>query len=272
LSFWLKLLLPLCIIFEKMTDNSYKPEQYWDSVATELKKRAENKILAGDDDPFYHYKRKKFLEQLQLINFTNKSVLEIGPGPGGNLLKILEQKPSRLVGADISSEMLDICKNNLKGLPVELVKTDGLHLPFPKASFDIVITSTVFQHVVEEQQLDTLINSMCNVCSGEIYIFERIGRTKKINETNVGRTVSEYEKIFEKYGMKKKDVKFISTYWSSVFCGAARRIFNKKNRSEGEMQNKLALTSQRMLLVFSRPLDSLFPMQKGFGMMHFHKR
>src|SRR5258705_9731929 len=107
----------------------YIPEKYWDAVAVELSQRKENNFLAGDDDPFYTYKRKKFLRLLSNISFKGKKILEIGCGPGGNLLEIYKQQPAQLTGCDISDEMLKVCKEKIANRDIELVKTDG-NLPF----------------------------------------------------------------------------------------------------------------------------------------------
>jgi hypothetical protein len=64
---------------------SYDVESYWNEVANNIEQRKGVKIIAGDDEPFYRYKRKRFLKLLELININGKSGLEIGSCPGGNL-------------------------------------------------------------------------------------------------------------------------------------------------------------------------------------------
>jgi len=44
------------------------------------------------------YKRKKFLQLLQSIDFKNKIVLEMRSGPGGNLEEVYRQNPKELQG------------------------------------------------------------------------------------------------------------------------------------------------------------------------------
>ena len=43
-----------------------------------------------------------------------------------------------VVGGDISPNMLDVARRNLKGLPITLQTLDGQSLPFPAAGFDAV--------------------------------------------------------------------------------------------------------------------------------------
>ena len=110
----------------------YDPEVYWSRVAQEIRKRGDN-YIAGDDNPYFRYKRRKFLKDfLDTINFQSKSVLEVGSGPGGNLKHLATYSaPKKIFGADVSKTMLEIATENLRGLPVTLVKTDGASLPFP---------------------------------------------------------------------------------------------------------------------------------------------
>ena len=40
----------------------YDPEVYWSRVAGEIEKRGEN-YVAGDDNPYFRYKRQRFLKK-----------------------------------------------------------------------------------------------------------------------------------------------------------------------------------------------------------------
>jgi hypothetical protein len=68
---------------------AYNPETYWTRVGQEIEKRGDANFVAGDDNPYYRYKRLKFLKRfLDPIDFHSKTVLEVGCGPGGNLRHI----------------------------------------------------------------------------------------------------------------------------------------------------------------------------------------
>ncbi len=66
----------------------YNVEEYWSDVAKRMDVRKKNRLVAGDSEPFYEYKREKFLKMLLTNNFKDKRVLEVGCGPGGNLLEV----------------------------------------------------------------------------------------------------------------------------------------------------------------------------------------
>src|ERR1700751_17285 len=127
----------------------YHPEPHWSRVAAEIAKRGTASLVAGDDDPYFRYKRKKFVRKFLLTTrFDSKVVLEVGPGPGGNLLEVIRGGAARVIGVDISRAMLAIAAETLKDYAgsVELLKTDGQKLPLPDAAADLTFTVTVLHH------------------------------------------------------------------------------------------------------------------------------
>ena len=74
-------------------------------------------------------------------------VLEIGCGVG-RLLRPLSGRVARVVGVDVSDEMLAGAQARCEGLPnVELFRTDGGLDFLPDAGFDLVFSHIVFQHL-----------------------------------------------------------------------------------------------------------------------------
>src|SRR5207244_524678 len=54
----------------------------------------------------------------------------------------------RVVGIDLSNEMLSMGRARCTGLPwVELGEADAVSLPFPKATFDAAVASQVYEYV-----------------------------------------------------------------------------------------------------------------------------
>ena len=145
---------------------AYHPEPYWSRVATDIRKRGPHNYVAGDDDPFYRYKRQKFLARfLGTIDFDSKVVLEVGSGPGGNLLQIARAGARRVIGIDISRQMLDLAAETLKGyeMIVELHKTDGEHLPLADRAVNLAFTVTVLQHNTNTSMFQSLLGEICRV-------------------------------------------------------------------------------------------------------------
>jgi ubiquinone/menaquinone biosynthesis C-methylase UbiE len=89
----------------------YHPEKYWTEVGQRIQERDQGEnVIAGDDEPYYRYKRERFLSMLKTVDVSNKSVLEIGCGPGGNLLELLQTNVKSLAGVDISQQMVNLAK------------------------------------------------------------------------------------------------------------------------------------------------------------------
>ena len=105
--------------------SNYHPEPYWSDVARRIKARKGKNVIAGDDEPYYRYKRERFLSLLHEIDFKDKTVLEIGSGPGGNLKSLLSLSPRKLTGVDISPEMIELAKSNLPD-SVDLIKVNAV--------------------------------------------------------------------------------------------------------------------------------------------------
>ena len=125
--------------------NSYHPEKYWSEVSELIKQRNDDNVIAGDDEPYYRYKRNRFLEMLSTIDFNNKNVLEVGCGPGGNLIEVLKKNPKNLQAVDISENMVKLATKNTLG-KVAIHKINGTKFPFDDKTFDIIFTATVLQH------------------------------------------------------------------------------------------------------------------------------
>ena len=254
-----------------MTLSSYIPVDYWNEVARRIRNRKKQNLVAGDDEPFYHYKRQKFLSLLNSISFSGKKILEVGPGPGGNLLEIHKQAPAELHGVDISDEMLALAKETIGTLNIILHKTDGKTLDFPNRYFDIVITATVLQHITDEKILMQLVSSICKVSGSDVYLFERIEQKRKETNTNIGRTINEYAALFNQHDFYLKECRFADLHVSYITSGLARKLFNKQDREEGEQASPFSKSIQKTILPFTRQLDKVFKPKRDLAMLHFKK-
>lgn len=83
------------------------------------------------------------------IDFTGKSVLEIGSG-AGEYLNSLNGNEGTRVGLDISQTALKIANANSTGARFLCSKAEAL--PFPSKTFDIAICCEVIEHVDDPQK------------------------------------------------------------------------------------------------------------------------
>jgi ubiquinone/menaquinone biosynthesis C-methylase UbiE len=248
----------------------YHPELYWSEVANRIKARKGKNIIAGDDEPFYRYKRKKFISMLNSVNFKDKSVLEIGCGPGGNLQEIWKESPLRLAGVDISAEMIELSRDKLPQ-KIELIKIDGTNLPFKDQEFDYVFTATVLQHNTIEEMLKKIMAELCRVSGNKIYLFERIENKVKGDELCYGRPVKYYEQICNSNGFELINMEFINIRASYYISGIIRKVFSPKTRQEGEPLSKIAILLQNITLPITKQLDKIFKSHKDIAKLEFRR-
>ncbi|HEX8315631.1 MAG TPA: methyltransferase domain-containing protein [Flavisolibacter sp.] len=249
----------------------YNPETYWDSVARSIQSRQGVKIIAGDDEPYYRYKRRRFLELLSKIDFSGKTVLEVGSGPGGNLDFIHRSGCKKITGVDISQQMISLSKELLSGKKIDIIKINGKDLPFNDQTFDIVFTSTVLQHNTDESLLQPLIKDICRVAKEEVLLFERIESKITGHETNLGRPVRYYEQHLNAYHFTLVSKQALPIQASYFVCGAIRKIFNKSTRREGERLSKLSIALERLTLPLTDVLDKLIPSNRDLMLLKFKR-
>lgn len=149
---------------------AYVPDTYWEEVADRITSRDRDaSFVAGDDTEFYRRKRALFLEQmLAPATEGTEQVLEVGCGPGGNLVWLAE-RGKKVAGVDVSARMLAHARGLLPDIP--LTKIDGLRLPFADQSFESVITATVLQHNPTDAA-DALIAELARVATAKVHLFE----------------------------------------------------------------------------------------------------
>lgn len=250
----------------------YHPEEYWTEVGKRIEQRENGKnVIAGDDEPFYRYKRVRFLELLHSVDFNGKKVLELGSGPGGNLLDISRKhKPAQLAGVDISSQMVALAK---KKLPknVDVIKINGTQIPFDDNHFDIVFTATVLQHNTDESMLKKIMAELSRVSGDRVILFERIEDTIKGDELCYGRPVSYYSDIMRSHGYELVETKPINIRSSYYVSGAIRKGLNPKSRQEGEPLNGISVLLQNITLPVTKILDKIFTSSKDVTKLEYRK-
>jgi SAM-dependent methyltransferase len=250
--------------------SEYHPEPYWSDVAKRIKARKGKNVIAGDDEPYYRYKRERFLSLFHEVDFSGKKVLEIGSGPGGNLKELLSRSPKSLTGVDISPDMVELAKSNLPP-EVNIIKVNGTSLPFEDRAFDIVFTATVLQHNTDEIMLKQLMAELCRVSGDRVFLFERIEDTIIGDALCYGRPVSYYENICRQQGFELVSSKWINIRTSYYVSGAIRKGLNSKDRVEGEALNGISVFLQNVTLPVTRQLDKLFTSRKDIARLEFKR-
>jgi len=255
-----------------------KVEEYWSKVAEQLARRTvEEEVIAGDNDLFYTYKRKVFLSKLSdVVDWQSKDVLEYGCGPGGNLKFLAHLGVNSIIGVDISGEMLELAGKNLRGevdAKLDLIHNNGENIPVADNSSDVVFTSTVLQHNIDDKTVNEIIGELCRVSSDVVILCEHTeSKRKKLHDHFVGRTLKYYKDQVTKHGFQFESVEYLNIQVSYYVMGAIRKLFNSKTRREGEPLSPLSLNLQKSVFGLSRFLDRWFPANRDHTLMVFRKK
>jgi len=258
---------------EAFVNADYNPRSYWDNVAARIALRGQGNVVAGDDTPFTRYVRNSFVEEFGLIDFGGQRVLEVGPGPGGNLALVAGRHPTWLIGCDISEHMIELARKNLRDLQpaVELFHINGRNLPLQKNTVDITYTVTVLQHVCDEDMLADLLIEICRVTTKRIILFEDTFYRRWEKYSHVGRPVANYERLLSPSGFTLVEVKHLSTAYSHIACSTIRRATSPHYRHEAEPIPVWTARLQRACLALTRRVDRLWPLHVGLTKMMFER-
>lgn len=116
---------------------------------------------------FIHQQRQRaivsLLKKHGFGSLDRKHILELGCGCGGVLQELLSlgAQPACLHGTDLLPDRVKDAHDRLPHLP--LTVSDGRHLPYPSASFDLVLQFTVFSSVLDDPLKTSLASEMLRV-------------------------------------------------------------------------------------------------------------
>ncbi len=105
----------------------------------------------------------------------------------------------------------------------------------------------------------------------EIIIFERIEKKITGHETNLGRPVEYYRKLFKENDFTLVKTHFLPIQASYFFCGIIRKMFNRKDRKEGEPISKVSYILESIVLPVTSLIDKLIPSKRDLCMLRFEK-
>ena len=169
----------------------------------------------------------------------NPKLLDVGCGHGVHL-KMLAQKCQEVVGVDVSQQMLDLAKKELKSLKKQnwkLILADANKLPFPVKSFDIIIAMGLLDYVTSPLNV---LNQCANVLKKDGIIVFTIPKKPSLFSplrTPIGNlikkvvfglppiyqilTKSQVEQLTKKAGFK---IERMESIWSTMWIVRARKI------------------------------------------------
>jgi SAM-dependent methyltransferase len=255
---------------------TYDRADYWTDVAQRIGARDDGGWdLAGDTGPFHRYQRDVIVQRMiRQLPVHGRSVLELGCGPGGNLLEISKLGPDRLVGCDIAPGMIELARRNTSGIDVELTQVSGDDLPFAEREFDTVFTLTVLQHNPDDVA-PALIEGLARVTGSTLQLMEAVTswRTISAGDTNFIRRIDDYVRWVTANGFRLADVTQADVWVSHKAWLVVHRLASLIGRghAEGQRVSGLEHAIERAALRLSRPLDARLPQLSGLVAMRFER-
>lgn len=83
---------------------------------------------------------------IEPLNLKGKTILDFGCGTGRNWNKFYQNKPSKLIGCDVSYEMLNKLRSKFPEAEIHLMQNDDLSFLQDK-SCDIIVSTLVIAHL-----------------------------------------------------------------------------------------------------------------------------
>lgn len=114
-----------------------EPEAAYNLWAANYDSQPDNLMLALDEEVFSAL--------LNPVNLTDTVIADVGCGTGRHWGKILENKPGKLVGFDVSSEMLRMLQQKFPEAETHRLLTN--QLPLENQSCDYVISTLTIAHI-----------------------------------------------------------------------------------------------------------------------------
>jgi len=129
-------------------------DQYWDTLATEDAYHGVMTEKYGWDKEEYYRTGKEHVEQLVMpfvqktgVDTSQSSILDIGCGTG-RMDRFLAEHFQKVIGTDVSAEMIEKAKEDHVGTSIDFLVTSGKDLHEVQSdSMDVVFSYATLQHV-----------------------------------------------------------------------------------------------------------------------------
>lgn len=173
-------------------------------------------------------------------------IVDVGCGWGRSFRMLKERfAPQRLVGVDVSREMLKIAEATTRehGVAVELHCGDSSQLPLPDASADMLFCHQTFHHLVHQEAALAEFHRVLKpggvllfAESTRAYIHSWIIRLLFRHPMDVQRTAAEYLDMLRAAGfaIEPESVSYPFLWWSRSDLGLLERWFGVKPKSGHE--------------------------------------
>ena len=213
-------------------------------------KRAQKGFLASGIDPadrrghknyYIDLLQKMALEEVMELK-GDEVVLDFGCG-SGRIAYWIAPKVKKVVGLEITPEMIDLAEKNRTAQNVEFVVYDGVHFPAFPNPFDLILSVGVLQ-VMKGELLKSTLSSMVHYLKkdGRLYLIEQASDNPKVKRPKVEEYLQTFKEskleCLQHYSIRKGRwwMLYLIRYGvipKSWFCQIAQYELEKRRREKG---------------------------------------
>jgi len=228
---------------------NYDPDIFWDERCKKFGHTGwSDSLLYRYDQPLRLKAVEKALSQAGIDINEKTKVLDIGCGTG-DLIQLLAVKGAKVVGIDISREVVMRTKKRFEGnSKVQIFVSRVEDLNFPSESFDLVTSITVLQHIVEEGAFLSAVQNIISVLKkgGHLLLLES-APLKKPKEQRVThkiiRSRHEWIDVFEGLGCSLV-AELTYPQWALIFLrmldNFTRNLFRLNRSSTNPVKTRIS--------------------------------
>ena len=173
------------------------PENYLDSVK---KSRDGRNDLGHNPEVLFQsfaFEKSIIRSLYKIPDFTTLKVLDVGCGEGGSLLNLIRLgfEPENLSGIDILNER--ITRAQVKFPDIKFITGDAANMPFPDNHYGMVMESTMFIQLKNDELCRLIANEMIRVTNKDGFILLIDWRySKPWNKRYRGLSLKRVKKLF----------------------------------------------------------------------------
>ena len=191
----------------ELTDKNNREKEFHNTLQLKTKGRFENifyKAIYNSNEDFYDFLRK---------NSLNSNILDYGCGIGNSLKKVIEFKPKKIIGIDISDISIQKAKKTIdtRNSNVDLLVDNCEKTKFNDNTFDIVYGTGILHHLNIEiclQEIHRILKP-----GGKFLFIEPLGTNPLINFyrklTPKSRSIDEHPLVEKDFNLIKN--KFVNS-------------------------------------------------------------
>jgi ubiquinone/menaquinone biosynthesis C-methylase UbiE len=164
----------------------------------------------------------RLLRKNKMLPLSNKRILEVGCGTGQNLIEFIRMgaNPKNIIGNDLLENRINSARQLLPQ-DLTLISGDASTLDYPNDSFDIILQSTVFTSILDDQLKIKIAERMWNLLKpGGVILWYDFIHANPYNKDVKAVSIKEIYSLFPNGGIKIKRLTlfpFIAEYVAKRF-------------------------------------------------------